>query len=275
MSSSASGSDGSLGGAFGWSGDAGSISALFESSESGTSLGGVSSGPDSPITLSSSSEAEQPIEDVAEQAAASDESGDLVGIDVDDEGDDVNLPELSGYDWAPYEPRTILTKYRWGNDIGDLVERTRIFSEEVEDRELRVKIYAGNERVCHGKGEAKLDFFYVYACLFQDLRLSVPFADWQMAVLRQIQCAPTQIHPNAWASMQAFDVLCRAAGLTPTMPLFLHFYKTRPTASKGWVSFLGANKSLLTLYLASYKGFKNGFFKVAIPSKGKKYFFDE
>jgi len=98
MSSRASGSDGSLGGAFGWSGDAGSISALFESSESGTSLGGVSSGPDSPITLSSSSEAEQPIEDVAEQAAASDESGDLVGIDVDDEGDDVNLPEVSGYD---------------------------------------------------------------------------------------------------------------------------------------------------------------------------------
>jgi len=33
--------------------------------------------------------------------------------------------------------------------------------------------------------------------------------------------------------MQAFDVLCRAAGLTVTMPLFLHFYKTRPTASKG------------------------------------------
>jgi len=75
--------------------------------------------------------------------------------------------------------------------------------------------------------------------------------------------------------MQAFDVLCRAAGLTPTMPLFLHFYKTRPTASKGWVSFLGANKSLLTLYLASYKGFKTGFFKVEIPGKGRKYIFDE
>jgi len=59
------------------------------------------------------------------------------------------------------------------------------------------------------------------------------------------------------------------------MPLFLHFYKTRPTTSKGWVSFLGANKSLFTLYLASYKGFKTGFFKVAIPGRGRKFIFDE
>jgi len=101
-------------------------------------------------------------------------------------------------------------------------------------------------------------------------------SNWRIRLfLRQIQCAPTQIHLNAWASMQAFDVLYRAAGLTATMPLFLHFYKTRPTASKGWVSFLEANKSLFTLYLASYKGFKTGFFKVAIPDRGRKYIFDE
>ena len=143
----------------------------------------------------------------------------------------------------------------------------------MEDGFLRVKVCTGNERVCHGKEGAKLDFFYVYACFFHDLGLTVPFADWQMAVLREIKCAPTQIHPNAWASMQAFDVLCRAAGLTATMPLFLHFYKTRPTTSKGWVSFFGANK--FSLYLASYKGFKTGFFKISILGRGRKYIFDE
>jgi len=59
------------------------------------------------------------------------------------------------------------------------------------------------------------------------------------------------------------------------MPLFLHFYKTRPTASKGWVSFLEENKCLFTLYLASYKSFKTGLFNVAIPDRGRKYIFDE
>jgi len=275
MSSGASSLDGLSGGAIGTFGGGGSIFALFSSSDSGTSLGGVSSATDSPILLSGNSEAEPPIADAVEQVAASDESGDVIGIDVRDEGEQDNLPEIPGYDWAPYEPRTHATRFQWGNDLGDLVERTKIFSDEVEDGLLRVKVCADNERVCHGKGEVRLDFFYVYACLFHDLGLTVLFADWQMTVLRQIQCAPTQIHPNAWASMQAFDVLCRAAGLTPTMPLFLHFYKTHPTASKGWVSFLGANKSLLTLYLASYKGFKTGFFKVAIPGKGRRFNFDE
>ncbi|QCD87940.1 hypothetical protein DEO72_LG3g2480 [Vigna unguiculata] len=265
MSSSASSSDGLSGGAVEASGGGGSISALFSSSDSGTSLGGVSSSTDSPILLSGSPEAEQPVAEAAEQIAASEESGDVININVRDEGDQANLPEVHGYDWAPYELRTHATRFRWGNDLGDLVERTKVFGNEVEDGFLRVKVCAGNERVCHGKGATKLEFFYVYACLFHDLGLTVPFADWQMVVLRQIQCASTQIHPNAWASMQAIEVLCRAAGLTATMPLFLHFYKTRPTASKGWVSFLGANKSLFTLYLASYKGFKIGFFKVAIP----------
>ncbi|QCD76973.1 hypothetical protein DEO72_LG1g595 [Vigna unguiculata] len=137
MSSSASDSDGLSGGAVGWSGDAGSISALFESSESGTSLGGVSSGTGSPILISGSSEDEAPIAEAAEQVAASEESGDIIGIDVGDEGDEVNLLEISGYDWAPYEPRTVATRFRWGNDLGDLVERTRIFSEGVEDGHLR------------------------------------------------------------------------------------------------------------------------------------------
>jgi len=87
------------------------------------------------------------------------------------------LPEIPGYDWAPYEPRTHATRFRWGNDLGDLVERTKVFGDEVEDGLLRVKVCAGNERVCHGKGEARLDLFYVYACLFHDLGLTVPFTN--------------------------------------------------------------------------------------------------
>jgi len=75
--------------------------------------------------------------------------------------------------------------------------------------------------------------------------------------------------------MQPFDVLCRATGLTTTMPLFLHFYKTRPTLTKGWVSFLRANKILIGLYLTSYKGFKTEFFKVFIPPRGRRFVFDE
>ncbi|QCD78997.1 hypothetical protein DEO72_LG1g2634 [Vigna unguiculata] len=109
----------------------------------------------------------------------------------------------------------------------------------------------------------------------RDLLLTVPFNDWQMVVLREINCALTQIHPNAWASMQAFNVLCRVIGLTPTMPIFLYFYKCPPTLTKGWISFIGALKSLVDLFLTLYKGFKTDFFKVSITRRGRKWFFDE
>ncbi|QCD92654.1 hypothetical protein DEO72_LG5g722 [Vigna unguiculata] len=224
MASSRSSLDESFGGAVKVSGGSKSVSALFSSSEVGTSLGGGSSSTSSHVHNNNGSPTEEPVDLAVEQTNAPEESGDVINIDVADEGEEANLPI-----------------------------RTKIFGDEVEDGFLRVKVCAGNERVCHGKGGAKVDFFYVYACFFHDLGLIVPFADWQMVVLREIRCAPTQIHPNAWASMQAFDVLCRVVSLTATMPLFLHFYKTRPTASKGWVSFLGVNKSLFSIYLASYK----------------------
>ena len=112
-----------------------------------------------------------------EQANAPVESGDVISIDVTHEGEQANLLVVQGYEWAPYEPRTHATRFRWGNDLGDLVERTKVFGDEVEDGFLRVKVWASNERVCHGKEGAKLDFFYVYACLFHDLGLTVSFAD--------------------------------------------------------------------------------------------------
>jgi len=59
------------------------------------------------------------------------------------------------------------------------------------------------------------------------------------------------------------------------MPIFLYFYKCPPTLTKGWISFIGALKSLVDLFLTLYKGFKTDFFKVSITRRGRKWFFDE
>ena len=111
MSSSASSSDGSSGGAVEVSGGGGLISALFSSSDTGTSLGGVSTSAGSPVLLSGSPEAEQPVAEVVEQVVAPEESGDIISINVRDEGEQANLPEVQGYKWAPYEPCTHVTRF--------------------------------------------------------------------------------------------------------------------------------------------------------------------
>jgi len=47
-----------------------------------------------------------------EQANAPAESGDVISIDVADEGEQANLPVVQGYEWAPYEPRTHAMRFR-------------------------------------------------------------------------------------------------------------------------------------------------------------------
>lgn len=45
-------------------------------------------------------------------------------------------------------------------------------------------------------------FLYVYSFLFLDLYVAFPFYDFTMDVLRTLNVAPTQLHPNTWASLQ-------------------------------------------------------------------------
>ncbi|XP_029126313.1 uncharacterized protein LOC114915601, partial [Cajanus cajan] len=111
--------------------------------------------------------------------------------------------------------------------------------------------------------------------MFRDLKISLPFDDYFMSILRLLNVAPSQLHPNTWAAMQGFRHLCLALGLQPTPHLFLHFYTSRPTKKAKWLSLIRHNDCLLQPFTTSYKKFKVGFMKVMIrPEPGKKYFFD-
>ena len=88
--------------------------------------------------------------------------------------------------------------------------------------------------------------------------------------------APTQLHPNSWASMQTFRVVCRMFGVRPLPSCFLHFYMSHPAELVGWHSLVSrAGSVLFKAFTASYKNFKEKFFKVYVELAGTRYFFDE
>lgn len=60
----------------------------------------------------------------------------------------------------------------------------------------------------------------------------LPFSDFQIDVLRALDVAPTQLHPNGWTFMQAFSVVCTALALTPTHASFLYFFQALPHPNK-------------------------------------------
>jgi len=76
--------------------------------------------------------------------------------------------------------------------------------------------------------------------------------------------------------MQAFRVVCRTFGVRPLPSCFLHFYASHPAELVGWHSLDSqAGSMLFKPFTASYKNFKEKFFKVYVEPAGTQYFFDE
>jgi len=84
-------------------------------------------------------------------------------------------------------------------------------------------------------------FFFMYSALISDLHVCLPFDDFTMGVLRVLNVAPSQLHPNSWASLQVFRLICRVFHLKPTPQVFLQYYCTRPGELLNWLSLVGQN----------------------------------
>jgi len=95
-----------------------------------------------------------------------------------------------------------------------------------------------------------------------------------VGLLRLLNVAPTQLHPNSWAYLQAFRLLCMALYLQPSPLAFLYFLVVRPRSPTTWLSLisrLGFNR--LDAFTQSFKHFKDGFFKVVIKQVGRSHFY--
>ncbi|RDX91807.1 hypothetical protein CR513_26164, partial [Mucuna pruriens] len=124
--------------------------------------------------------------------------------------------------------------------------------------------YSPLERVCHIPRKGESDFIYMYETIILDLGVTFPLDHFIAEVLRMIGIVPSQLHPNGWAALQAFKVVCQALMVTPFAFVFLNHYTIRVGKKVGWVSLTPLpNTSLFTTYTTSYKGFKNCFLKIA------------
>ncbi|XP_029128983.1 uncharacterized protein LOC114916450 [Cajanus cajan] len=191
--------------------------------------------------------------------------------------------EVPGYDWVDGEVAAYFSRFHERAAVIRLLSLCTLGRWEGWDpypimlRRCRAEGPGELDLVFLAKREEQGDFFYMYECFFRELGMSLPFDDFQMGVLRVLNVAPTQLHPNAWAYMQAFRVLCKYHYVEPTVGLFLHFFCTRPSNKTiKWLSLIrNPDRPLLTPFTSSFKGFKSGFVKVIIdPVAGRNYFYD-
>ncbi|RDX89425.1 hypothetical protein CR513_28846, partial [Mucuna pruriens] len=96
-------------------------------------------------------------------------------------------------------------------------------------------------RVCHTALVDEDDFIFMYEAVFKDLGISLPFDFFFAEVLGTLGIAPSQLHPNSWAILWAFEIICRAISIKPMTPLLFSFYTARISQGATWVS-------LVTMY---------------------------
>jgi len=160
--------------------------------------------------------------------------------------------------------------------VAEFLDEVPVLKASAEESLLAFGPCSLEDRVYRERSSTEPPFFFMYACLFSDLHVSLPFDAFTAGVLKELNVAPTQLHPNSWASMQAFRIVCQTFGLRPIPSCFLHFYSSYPAKLASWQSLVSrAGSVLFKPFTASYKNFKEKFFKVYVEPAGTRYFFDE
>ncbi|MCH80224.1 hypothetical protein A2U01_0000989 [Trifolium medium] len=67
-------------------------------------------------------------------------------------------------------------------------------------------------------------YFYMYTNLIQALNIWFPFTPFEGLMLKTLNVAPNQLHPNGWAFINAFEVMCLGFELEPSVGVFFSFY---------------------------------------------------
>jgi hypothetical protein len=97
-------------------------------------------------------------------------------------------------------------------------------------------------------------YFYMYSKVMENLNLSFPFTDFEIEMLNALNVAPTQLHPNGWAFVRAFELVCLGLDLEPRVGVFFHFYHVKSLSTRKAVSITSQpNMGLFTLYASNFK----------------------
>lgn len=127
-------------------------------------------------------------------------TGEVVAIEVDAtwEWDEsyVPVPFVLGYSWALYEVVEYVCSFFTWHSLKEFVGRVTLVRVAEYAKHFKLIVCKKNGRVFHGKEGDVHDLFFAYSYFFKDLLVCMPFSEFQMGVLRELNVAPIQLHQN-------------------------------------------------------------------------------
>ncbi|RDX96118.1 hypothetical protein CR513_21264, partial [Mucuna pruriens] len=138
----------------------------------------------------------------------------------DNSEDDVSEDPFS---WVDKEVKRAFSQYTQGSLLlGAMKKLFRPSPWRVQLRHCRP-----DESVNNSASPDETPFFYVYEPVFSKLGLKLPFSPFKQTVLRALNVAPTQLHPNSWAFVRAFELMCEDLGRAPSLGVFFWFFRVK------------------------------------------------
>ena len=180
-------------------------------------------------------------------------------------------------------------RYNW---VAHEVLATASLMSEVDVARMKLPAMEGcvcvpagaGEPVCSGREEGEPNFFHFYRDVNTRIRISFPFSAFQMSALTYLHLAPSQLHPNGWAYLLAFEKLCDSfpVPIPCTTDLFFHYFcpftpgsQKEGDSLKGLVSLRNASdRKLMGAFSDSFKRFKGAFYKVVAVAGQRPWFLD-
>ena len=106
-------------------------------------------------------------------------------------------------------------------------------------------------------------FCFLYATFFKKVKLRLPFTRFERELLTELDIAPAQLHPNSWAFVRVFQIICAHLGLPASVDVFLFLFEAKNPGDRLWISLNGiVGRSILCIFQQSYKDWKGKFVKV-------------
>lgn len=118
------------------------------------------------------------------------------------------------------------------NDIEKLLAKRNVSSTRNEE-DVILEVCEESEVVClfHPKGVGE-EFFYFYLRVLDNFKIHFPFTDFEADILTTLNIAPVQLRPNGWGFIKAFEFMCEALNINPTLAIFFSFFELKE-ADKG------------------------------------------
>jgi len=86
--------------------------------------------------------------------------------------------------------------FRDSSSISAFVDKYNLLKSDVDENILAIDYSHLTDTIFIGRSPSEAPFFFLYSFLFSDLHVALPFGDFIMGVLRELNIAPSQLHPN-------------------------------------------------------------------------------